>query len=144
MCRSFSCSPPSMSGFGGSTRELSSFHFDFVHPVTGHPVNLPAGWKIYIMAGPTIGIPSTLTDHAEAEMKSMDECCGISRSDILPGEERYIAMEGTKFTVVSPSGESARFCLPLRVPVGWNPNQAMSFPSTEGPHPNSAATIGAV
>ncbi|KIJ69853.1 hypothetical protein HYDPIDRAFT_184390 [Hydnomerulius pinastri MD-312] len=123
--------------WGGQLEDMQSYHFDFVQPATGRPVNLSEGWKIYVLPGPhsrvTLGAAPQfvyMPDGSRLEMKSVEEACGIKRSDILPGEEKYIAKEGTGFQVLSPQGEFAEFRLPLRLPVGWDPSQAMVYPSS--------------
>jgi hypothetical protein len=109
---------------------LNSFHFDFVDPLTSHPINLPPNWKIFKVPGPF----SKFSEFGAApvplkvDIKSLEAHHGVRPQDLHPGEERYMEGEGTRLLVVSPWGEEAVFQLPIRRSIHLDAGQVIAYP----------------
>ncbi|KAG2130342.1 hypothetical protein DEU56DRAFT_466846 [Suillus clintonianus] len=94
------------------------YHFDFVDPRTGHPVNLPPKWNIFVAPGILQRLPFApmmdLVMPVGMPVPSMEREGGLKFREILPGEEKYLRPEGTRLRVVSPEGCEAFFEIPVR------------------------------
>jgi hypothetical protein len=109
---------------------LNSFHFDFVDPLTSHPINLPPGWKVFAVSGPftKFSMFSAMPVPLKIEIKSLEAHHGVRPEDLRPGEERYMEGEGTRLLVVSPWGEEALFQLPIRRSIHLDAGQVIVYP----------------
>ncbi|KIJ63513.1 hypothetical protein HYDPIDRAFT_168354 [Hydnomerulius pinastri MD-312] len=112
--------------WGAGLDFLQAYHFDFVDPHSGDPVNLPAGWKMHVAPG-TLTPWNSLLVPPMMEMMSMEAAHGLQPHEIHPGEEKYIAQEGTRFCVVSPEGLVRSFQLPIRQDIHITAGQALVF-----------------
>ncbi|KAG2130336.1 hypothetical protein DEU56DRAFT_740631 [Suillus clintonianus] len=105
------------------------YHFDFVDPRTGHPVNLPPKWNIFIAPGSLSCLPFPTMMAAMmpvgSPMLSMERGHGLKFREVLPGEEKYLCPEGTRLRVVSPEGCEAFFELPVRESIHIEANRVI-------------------
>ncbi|KIJ63511.1 hypothetical protein HYDPIDRAFT_29313 [Hydnomerulius pinastri MD-312] len=91
----------------------------------------PPGWKIHVVPG-TLTPWTSLPVPPMMEMMSMEAAYGLQPHEIHPGEEKYIAQEGTRFSVVSPEGLVRFFELPIRQDIHITAGQALVFVSNGG------------
>ncbi|KAJ8579499.1 hypothetical protein M405DRAFT_778795 [Rhizopogon salebrosus TDB-379] len=117
--------------WGGGIESFNSFHFDFVDPLTSHPINLPPNWKIFIAPGPftKFSMFGAAPVPLKIEIKSLEAHHGVRSGDLRPGEERYMEGEGARLLVVSPWGEEALFQLPIRRSIHLDAGQVIVYPA---------------
>jgi hypothetical protein len=116
--------------WGGGIESLNSFHFDFVDPLTSHPINLPPNWKIFVVSGPftKFSMYGTAPMPLKIEIKSLEAHHGVRSRELRPGEEKYMEGEGARLLVVSPRGEEAVFQLPIRRSIHLDAGQVIVYP----------------
>jgi len=86
---------------------------DFVHSVTGQPVNSPFEYELWVV--PNKSAP--WLPGVKSRIYSLERGFGIPQEDILPGEEKFVLLEGTNCVLVRPGMRSVHFEVPIRSPL---------------------------
>ncbi|KAJ7105570.1 hypothetical protein C8R44DRAFT_715324 [Mycena epipterygia] len=84
-------------------------YLDFYDTVANEPVNSPEGFQIH-----PVGPPIMLMLGSEGPLMSVEEACGISRTDIKPGQERFGIQEGALCRLDRPGLAPFHFEIPTR------------------------------
>ncbi|KII84210.1 hypothetical protein PLICRDRAFT_179876 [Plicaturopsis crispa FD-325 SS-3] len=96
-------------------RGLDATHkycLDWVHSQTGEPVNSPFGedyelWAVPNRRTPWIPCPTS-------RLCSAERAFGVAQKDILPGQEKFILLEGTACLFKRPGKQPIYFEVPVR------------------------------
>ncbi|KAI8994077.1 hypothetical protein BD414DRAFT_576670 [Trametes punicea] len=97
--------------FPGSI-SAAEYCLDFVDSKTGQPVNSPFEYELWSVPNPEA---PWLTMSMTGKLKSIEQAFGINKSDILPGEEKYVLRDGQTCLLTRPDKKPVRFTVPIRL-----------------------------
>jgi hypothetical protein len=83
---------------------------DFISSATHKPINSPFEYELWAIPNrhtPWLPMPSF-------RIYSIEESAGIAQKDILPGEEKFVLLEGTACTLLRPDMQPVDFQVPVR------------------------------
>ena len=76
----------------------------------GEPVNSPFEYELWVVPNKNVPwLPSTTS-----RLYSLERSFGIPQEDILPGEEKFVLLEGTACLLKRPCMRSVYFEVPIR------------------------------
>ena len=99
--------------FGDGMETLYIYGLDFVHKLTGKPVNSPFTFELW--AVPNIKLQQHLAvGQPRYRIKPVENAFGYFGKDILPGEEKFIVNEGSGVLLKRKGHRDIYFTVPIR------------------------------
>jgi hypothetical protein len=96
--------------WGRGLEAKREYCLDFVRKATGNPVNSPSGYEIWLVPNkktPWLPVPIS-------RLYSIERSFGIAEEAILPGEEKFVLLEGTACLLQLPNKDTVYFEVPVR------------------------------